>query len=207
MPQRFGRLRSARPFRSGRTWQSRSLYIPPTFSDSSKRLFSRGSDGDIAKLYVDKGDLVKANQLISRGRSHRLRPCREPREGQSGRCAGRMYFAAGRYVRTSKLQARSHAGADQESIRLTTGLDNAQIGQDMARGAARIVARAVKQVEVALQQAETNLSYSYIRAPVRRLHCRAQSRRRGLCQRLRRAATRPCRAAFSICTKSIPSAR
>jgi RND family efflux transporter MFP subunit len=44
-------------------------------------------------------------------------------------------------------------------------LDNAQIGYDMASAQLESLRAQVQQMEVALQQAETNLTYSYIRAP------------------------------------------
>jgi membrane fusion protein (multidrug efflux system) len=44
-------------------------------------------------------------------------------------------------------------------------LDNAQIAHDMASAQLESLRAQVKQMEVALQQAETNLTYSYIRAP------------------------------------------
>ena len=44
-------------------------------------------------------------------------------------------------------------------------LDNAQVNSDAAVAALESLRAQVKQMEVALAQAETNLAYSYIRAP------------------------------------------
>ena len=46
-------------------------------------IFSR-VDGYIAKLYVDKGDFVKANQLLLEIDHQDYHPCGQPGEGQPG---------------------------------------------------------------------------------------------------------------------------
>jgi len=68
-------------------------------------------------------------------------------------------------VRNAKLQLDRMQALIKNQFVSQQDLDNAQIGQDMAAAQLESLRAQVKQVEVALQQAETNLSYSYIRAP------------------------------------------
>ena len=126
-------------------------------------VFSR-VDGYISKLHVDKGDLVKANQLlvevdhtdyvhaVNRAKAH-LAAARADVLRQTAN------------VRNAQLTLDRMTALIKDQFVSQQDLDNAQIGHDMAAAQLESLKAQVKQVEVALQQAETNLSYSYIRAP------------------------------------------
>ena len=57
----------------------RLTYTADLIPNQLVNIFSR-VDGYIAKVYVDKGDLVKANQLLVEIDHHRLCPCGQPSE-------------------------------------------------------------------------------------------------------------------------------
>jgi RND family efflux transporter MFP subunit len=68
-------------------------------------------------------------------------------------------------VRNAKLQLTRMETLIKSQFISQQDLDNAQIGYDMASAQLESLRAQVQQMEVALQQAETNLTYSYIRAP------------------------------------------
>ena len=126
-------------------------------------IFSR-VDGYIAKLYVDKGDLVKANQLLVEvDHTDYVHAVNRAKANLVAARADVLRQDAN--VRNAKLQLDRMQALIKNQFVSQQDLDNAQIGQDMAAAQLESLRAQVKQVEVALQQAETNLSYSYIRAP------------------------------------------
>lgn len=126
-------------------------------------IFSR-VDGYISKLHVDKGDFVKANQLLVE-------------------IDHQDYVHAVNQAKANLAAARAKVSQQEASVRNATltldrmralikdqfvsqqDLDNAQVNSDAAAAALASLRAQVKQMEVALAQAETNLAYSYIRAP------------------------------------------
>jgi RND family efflux transporter MFP subunit len=68
-------------------------------------------------------------------------------------------------VRNAMLQLTRMEALIKDQFVSQQDLDNAQIAHDMASAQLESLRAQVKQMEVALQQAETNLTYSYIRAP------------------------------------------
>jgi len=126
-------------------------------------VFSR-VDGYISKLHVDKGDLVKANQLlIEVDHTDYVHAVNRAKANLAAARADVLRQAAN--VRNVQLTLDRMTALIKDQFVSQQDLDNAQIGHDMAAAQLESLKAQVKQVEVALQQAETNLSYSYIRAP------------------------------------------
>jgi len=126
-------------------------------------VFSR-VDGYISKLHVDKGDFVKANQLLVEvDHTDYLHALNRAKANLAASRADVLRQTAN--VRNAQLTLDRMTALIKEQFVSQQDLDNAQIGYDMAVAQLESLKAQVKQVEVALQQAETNLSYSYIRAP------------------------------------------
>jgi len=126
-------------------------------------VFSR-VDGYISKLHVDKGDFVKANQLLVEvDHTDYLHALNRAKANLAAARADVLRQTAN--VRNAQLTLDRMTALIKEQFVSQQDLDNAQIGYDMAVAQLESLKAQVKQVEVALQQAETNLSYSYIRAP------------------------------------------
>ena len=126
-------------------------------------IFSR-VDGYIAKLYVDKGDFVKANQLLVEiDHTDYVHAVNRAKANLAAARADVLRQDAN--VRNAKLQLDRMRALIKDQFISQQDLDNAQIAYDMAIAQLESLRAQVKQMEVALQQAETNLSYSYIRAP------------------------------------------
>lgn len=126
-------------------------------------IFSR-VDGYIAKLYVDKGDLVKANQLLVEvDHTDYMHAVNRAKANLVAARADVLRQEAN--VKNARLQLDRMQALIKSQFISQQDLDNAQIGYDMAIAQLESLRAQVKQMEVALQQAETNLSYSYIRAP------------------------------------------
>jgi membrane fusion protein, multidrug efflux system len=126
-------------------------------------IFSR-VDGYISKLYVDKGDLVKANQLLveidHQDYVHAVNQAKA--NLAAARAKVTQQDAA---VRNAKLTLERMQALIKDQFVSQQDLDNAQVNSDAAAAALESLRAQVKQMEVALAQAETNLAYSYIRAP------------------------------------------
>jgi RND family efflux transporter MFP subunit len=126
-------------------------------------IFSR-VDGYISKLYVDKGDLVKANQLLveidHQDYVHAVNQAKA--NLAAARAKVTQQDAA---VRNAKLTLERMQALIKDQFVSQQDLDNAQVNSDAAVAALESLRAQVKQMEVALAQAETNLAYSYIRAP------------------------------------------
>lgn len=121
-------------------------------------------DGYIAKLHVDKGDLVKTNQLLVEvDHTDYVHAVNRAKANLVAARADVLRQDAN--VRNAKLQLTRMEALIKDQFISQQDLDNAQIGYDMASAQLESLRAQVKQIEVALQQAETNLTYSYIRAP------------------------------------------
>lgn len=126
-------------------------------------LFSR-VDGYIAKIYVDKGDLVKANQLlveidhtdyvhaVNRAKANLAAARAEVRKQDAN-------------IRNAKLNLDRMKALITDQFVSQQDLDNAQVNYDVAVAQLDSLQAQARQMEVALSQAETNLAYSYIRSP------------------------------------------
>jgi membrane fusion protein (multidrug efflux system) len=126
-------------------------------------LFSR-VDGYIAKLHVDKGDFAKANQLLIEidhtDYQHAVSQAKANLAAAKAKVT--QQDAA---VRNAKLTLQRMQALIKDQFVSQQDLDNAQVNFDAALAALESLQAQVKQMEVALAQAETNLAYSYIRAP------------------------------------------
>jgi RND family efflux transporter MFP subunit len=126
-------------------------------------LFSR-VDGYIAKLYVDKGDFVKAGQLLMEiDHTDYLHAVNQAKANLAAGNAKVAQQHAG--LRNARLTLDRMQALIKEQFVSQQDLDNAQVNFDAAVAALESLQAQVKQMEVALAQAETNLAYSYIRAP------------------------------------------
>jgi len=126
-------------------------------------IFSR-VDGYISKLHVDKGDLVKANQLLVEiDHQDYIHAVNQAKANlAAARAKVTQQDAA---VRNAKLTLERMQALIKDRFVSQQDLDNAQVNSDAAAAAHESLRAQVKQMEVALAQAETNLAYSYIRAP------------------------------------------
>ncbi|OQW31306.1 MAG: hypothetical protein A4E19_20260 [Nitrospira sp. SG-bin1] len=126
-------------------------------------IFSR-VDGYITKLHVDKGDFVRANQLLVEidhtDYHHALSQARANLLAAKAKVS--QQNAA---VRSAKLTFDRMQVLIQDQFVSQQDLDNALVNLDAAKAAQESLQAQVNQMEVALAQAETNLAYSYIRAP------------------------------------------
>lgn len=126
-------------------------------------IFSR-VDGYIAKLHVDKGDFVKANQLLIEidhtDYQHAVNQAKANLAAGNAKVAQQV--AA---VRNAKLTLDRMQALIKDQFVSQQDLDTAQVNFETATAALESLQAQVKQMAVALAQAETNLAYSYIRAP------------------------------------------
>ncbi|HLZ35716.1 MAG TPA: efflux RND transporter periplasmic adaptor subunit [Nitrospira sp.] len=121
-------------------------------------------DGYIAKFYVDKGDFVKANQLLVEiDHQDYLHAVNQAKANLAAARAKVTQQDAS--VRNAKLTLERMQALIKDQFVSQQDLDNAQVNADAAFAALESLRAQVKQMEVALAQAETNLAYSYIRAP------------------------------------------
>ena len=126
-------------------------------------IFSR-VDGYIAKLHVDKGDLVRTNQLLLEidhtDYQHAVNQAKANLSSAKAKVS--QQDAA---VRSAKLTFDRMQVLIKDQFVSQQDLDNAQVNLDATRAAHEALQAQLNQMEVALAQAETNLAYSYIRAP------------------------------------------
>lgn len=126
-------------------------------------LFSR-VDGYIAKLHADKGDFVKRGQLLIEI---------DHTDYQHAVDQAKANLAAAHAKVAQQQAALRHATLTLDRMKALIknqfvsqqDLDNAQVTFDAAVAVLESLRAQVTQMEVALAQAETNLAYSYIRAP------------------------------------------
>ncbi|TKB67175.1 MAG: efflux RND transporter periplasmic adaptor subunit [Nitrospira sp.] len=126
-------------------------------------LFSR-VDGYIAKVYVEKGDLVKANQLLIEIDHSDYRHAVDQAKANLAAARARVAQQDASVRNTTLTLSRMQALIKDQFVS-QQDLDNAQVAYDAAAAALDSLRAQVQQMEVALAQAETNLAYSYIRAP------------------------------------------
>jgi membrane fusion protein (multidrug efflux system) len=126
-------------------------------------LFSR-VDGYVAKLYVDKGDFVQAGQLLMEiDHTDYLHAVNQAKANlAAGNAKVAQQEAA---LRNARLTLDRMQALIKDQFISQQDLDNAQVNFDAAMAALESLRAQVKQMEVALAQADTNLAYSYIRAP------------------------------------------
>lgn len=126
-------------------------------------LFSR-VDGYIAKLHADKGDFVKRNQLlIEIDHTDYLHAVDQAKANLAA--AHAKVAQQNATLRQATLTLDRMRALIKDQFVSQQDLDNAQVTFDAAGAALESLHAQVKQMEVALAQAETNLAYSYIRAP------------------------------------------
>ena len=126
-------------------------------------VFSR-VDGHIAKLHIDKGDWVEANKLmIEIDHTDYVHAVNQARANLAAAKANvtRQDTA----VKNAKLTLDRMQALIKEQFVSQQDLDTAQINYDGAVAQLESLKAQVQQMDVALAQAETNLAYSYIRAP------------------------------------------
>lgn len=126
-------------------------------------LFSR-VDGYIARIYVDKGDRVKPNQLLVEI-DHTDYVHAVNRAKANLAAAKAEVFRQEANIRNAKLTLDRMKALIKDQFVSQQDLDTAQVNYDVASAQIETYRAQVQQMEVALQQAETNLTYSYIRAP------------------------------------------
>lgn len=141
----------------------RLTYTADIIPNQVVNLFSR-VDGYIAKIHVDKGDFVNANQLLVEidhtDYQHAVNQAKANLTAAKAKVSQQQ--AA---VRNTKLTLDRMQSLIKDQFVSQQDLDTAQVNFDGAIAALQSLQAQVKQVEVALAQAETNLAYSYIRAP------------------------------------------
>jgi membrane fusion protein (multidrug efflux system) len=126
-------------------------------------IFSR-VDGYIAKLHIDKGDFVRANQLLVEiDHTDYQHAVNQAKANLSAAKAKVLQQDA--VVRNAKLTFDRMQTLIKDQFVSQQDLDTAQVNFDAARAALESLQAQVNQMEVAMAQAETNLAYSYIRAP------------------------------------------
>jgi membrane fusion protein (multidrug efflux system) len=126
-------------------------------------LFSR-VDGYIAKLHVDKGDLVKADQLLIEIDHTDYRHAVDQAKANLAAAKARV-AQQDASVRNTTLTLNRMKALIKDQFVSQQDMDNAQVAYDAAAAALDSLRAQVQQTQVALAQAETNLAYSYIRAP------------------------------------------
>ncbi len=141
----------------------RLAYTADITPNQAVNLFSR-VDGYIAKVYVEKGDLVKANQLLIEVDHSDYRHA--VNQAKANLAAARARVAQQEAsVRNASLTLNRMQLLIKDQFVSQQDLDNAQVAYDTAAAILDSLRAQVQQMEVALAQAETHLAYSYIRAP------------------------------------------
>jgi membrane fusion protein (multidrug efflux system) len=138
-------------------------YTADISPNQTVNLFSR-VDGYIAKMYVDKGDFVKAGQLlIEIDHTDYLHAVNRAKANLAAARAEVLRQEAN--IRNAELVLNRMKALIKDQFVSQQDLDTAQVNYDSAAAQVESSRAQVKQMEVALQQAETNLAYSYVRAP------------------------------------------
>ena len=141
----------------------RLTYTADITPNQTVNLFSR-VDGYIAKLYAEKGDLVKANQLLIEIDHSDYRHA--VNQAKANLAAARARVAQqDAAVRNTTLTLNRMQALIKDQYVSQQDFDNAQVAYDAAAAALDSLRAQVQQMDVALAQAETNLAYSFIRAP------------------------------------------
>ncbi len=141
----------------------RLTYTADLIPNQLVNIFSR-VDGYIAKIYVDKGDLVKANQLLVEiDHTDYIHALNQAKANLLSAKAKVVQQEAA--VRNAALTLDRMRALIKDQFVSQQDLDTAQVNQDAAIALQDSLRAQVQQMAVALAQAETNLAYSYIRAP------------------------------------------
>ncbi len=138
-------------------------YTADISPNQTVNLFSR-VDGYIAKMHVDKGDRVKAGQLLVEI-DHTDYVHAVNRAKANLAAAKAEVFRQEANIRNAKLTLDRMKALIKDQFVSQQDLDTAQVNYDVASAQVETYRAQVQQMEVALQQADTNLTYSYIRAP------------------------------------------
>lgn len=138
-------------------------YTADISPNQTVNLFSR-VDGSIAKMYVDRGDRVKAGQLLLEI-DHTDYVHAVNRAKANLAAAKAEVFRQDASIRNARLTLDRMKALIKDQFVSQQDLDTAQVNYDLATAQIETYRAQVQQMEVALQQAETNLTYSYIRAP------------------------------------------
>lgn len=126
-------------------------------------IFSR-VDGYIAKIHVDRGDFVKENQLLVEvDHTDYVHAVNRAKANLAAARANVVSQEA--TIRNAKVNLDRMRALIKEDFVSQQDLDNAQAAYDVAVAQLDSLRAEAHQMEVALKQAETNLTYSYIRAP------------------------------------------
>jgi len=126
-------------------------------------IFSR-VDGYIFKIHVDRGDFVKAGQLLVEiDHTDYVHAVNRAKANLAAARANVLSQEA--TIANAKLNLERLRSLVKDDYVAQQDVDNAQAAYDVAVAQAVSLRAQAHQMEVALQQAETNLSYSYIRAP------------------------------------------
>ncbi len=126
-------------------------------------VFSR-VDGYIAKIHVDKGDFVRADQLLVEV-DHTDYVHAVNRAKANLEAARANVVSQEATIKNAKLNLDRMRALIKDQYVSQQDVDNAQAAYDVAVAQVNSLRAQVHQMEVALQQAETSLTYSYIRAP------------------------------------------
>jgi membrane fusion protein (multidrug efflux system) len=138
-------------------------YTADISPNQTVNLFSR-VDGYIAKMYVDKGDVVKAGQLLVEiDHTDYVHAVNRAKANLAAARAEVLRQEAN--IRNAELVLNRMKALIKDQFVSQQDLDTAQVNYDSAVAQLESSRAQVKQMEVALQQAETNLTYSYVRAP------------------------------------------
>jgi RND family efflux transporter MFP subunit len=138
-------------------------YTADISPNQTVNLFSR-VDGYIAKIYVDRGDHVKAGQLLVEiDHTDYVHAVNRAKANLAAARAEVLRQDAN--IRNTKLTLDRMKALIKDQFVSQQDLDMAQVNYDSAAAQIESSRAQVNQMEVALQQAETNLTYSYIRAP------------------------------------------
>ena len=115
-------------------------------------------------MHVDKGDFVQANQLLVEidhtDYQHAVNQAKANLSAARARVSQQDAV-----VRNAKLTFDRMQTLIKEQFVSQQDVDTAEVNFDAARAAQKSLQAQVNQMSVALAQAETNLAYSYIRAP------------------------------------------
>jgi len=141
----------------------RLTYTADLIPNQLVNVFSR-VDGYIAKIYVDKGDLVKANQLLVEiDHTDYIHAVNQAKANLLSAKAKVVQQDAA--VRNATLTLDRMQALIKDQFVSQQDLDTALVNRDAAVALEDSLRAQVQQMTVALAQAETNLAYSYIRAP------------------------------------------
>lgn len=141
----------------------RLTYTADLIPNQLVNIFSR-VDGYIAKIHVDKGDLVKANQLLVEiDHTDYVHAVNQAKANLLSAQAKVVQQDAG--VRNATLTLDRMQALIKDQFVSQQDLDTALVNRDAAVALQDSLRAQVQQMTVALAQAETNLAYSYIRAP------------------------------------------